>query len=86
LTGQGYEVDTAYGGRAALERMAKLIGLDYFGIDCGETPDGKLLVFEADTAMLVHDMDPPDLYPYKPAQMRKLFDAFRAMLETVAWR
>jgi glutathione synthase/RimK-type ligase-like ATP-grasp enzyme len=71
--------------RAALERMAKLLGLDYFGIDCGEAPDGKLLVFEADTAMLVHDMDPPDLYPYKPAQMRKLFDAFRAMLETAAW-
>jgi glutathione synthase/RimK-type ligase-like ATP-grasp enzyme len=80
------EFDTGFGARhrAALERMAKLLGLDYFGIDCAETPDGKLLVFEADTAMLVHDMDPPDLYPYKPAQMRRLFDAFRVMLETAA--
>jgi hypothetical protein len=30
--------------------------------------------------MIVHDMDPPDLFPYKKPQMRKVFDAFEAML------
>ena len=62
------------------------MGLDYFGIDCGETPEGELLIFEADVAMIVHAMDPPDLFPYKGPQMRKVFDAFRAMLEKAAER
>ncbi|HEX4327269.1 MAG TPA: hypothetical protein VH105_10640, partial [Burkholderiales bacterium] len=49
-------------------------------IDCAETADGRLLVFEVDPAMVVHALDPVDLYPYKPAAMHKLFAAFRAML------
>ncbi|MFN3398189.1 MAG: hypothetical protein ACK4ZS_06605 [Sulfurimicrobium sp.] len=61
-------------------------GLDYLGIDCGESPDGKLLVFEADSNMIVHAMDPVDLFPYKQAQMQKVFAAFRAMLAAAAHR
>ena len=57
------------------------MGLDYYAIDCAETAQGSLLVFEVDTAMLVHAMDPVDLYPYKHPQMRKVFAAFRQMLE-----
>lgn len=64
----------------SLARINALIGLDYYGIDCAELPDGRLLVFEVDTAMLVHAMDSPDLYPYKRPQMRKLFGAFHSML------
>ncbi len=70
----------------AFEALAKRVGLEYFGIDCGETPEGELLIFEADVAMIVHDMDPVDLFPYKQPQMRKVFDAFRAMLEKAAER
>ncbi|MBI5908994.1 MAG: RimK family alpha-L-glutamate ligase [Betaproteobacteria bacterium] len=66
----------------SLAGIDALMGLDYYGIDCAETADERLLVFEVDTAMLVHAMDPPDLYPYKRAQMRKLFGAFRSMLLT----
>ena len=55
-------------------------GLDYFAIDCAEDRQGRLLVFEADTAMIVHDMDPPELYPYKAPVMKKLFAAFQAMI------
>ena len=55
-------------------------GLDYLAIDCAEDREGRLLLFEADTAMIVHDMDPPDLYPYKAAAMRRLFGAFQAMV------
>ncbi|MEJ1978546.1 MAG: hypothetical protein WDN49_22960 [Acetobacteraceae bacterium] len=42
-----------------------MIGLDYFSIDCSEDRDGRLLVFEADVAAIIHSMDPPDLYPYR---------------------
>jgi hypothetical protein len=66
--------------RAALGAVAARIGLDYFGIDCAETKDGRLLLFEADIAMIVHAMDSPVIFPYKPVQMRKVFDAFCAML------
>lgn len=56
------------------------IGLDYFAIDCAESRDGELLIFEADTAMIIHSMDPPEMFPYKAAQMAKAYAAFEAML------
>jgi hypothetical protein len=68
----------------ALADLAALAGLDYFAVDCAETPEGKLLVFETDTAMIVHDMDPPDLYPHKHPQMTRIFKAFRKMLHARA--
>ena len=34
--------------------------------------------------MIVHDLDPAELYPYKKPQMRKLFDAFEAFLAAAA--
>lgn len=64
----------------AFQTIVARLNLDYFGIDCAETQDGKLLLFECETAMIVHDMDPPQIYPYKGPQMRKLFAAFVAML------
>jgi hypothetical protein len=39
-----------------------------------------LLIFEADNTAVVHNMDLPQLFPYKPPQMRKVFEAFAAML------
>jgi hypothetical protein len=75
--------DTGFARRhsAALAAMAERFKLEYFGIDCAELPDGRLLVFEGDIALVVHDMDPPDLYPYKSPHMQKLFAAFRDMLK-----
>jgi glutathione synthase/RimK-type ligase-like ATP-grasp enzyme len=64
----------------ALTAVCERIGLDYFGLDCAETPDGELLIFEADVAMIVHAMDSPDMFPYKQQQMHKVFAAFRDML------
>lgn len=63
-----------------LRELIGRIGLEYLTIDCAETKDGKLLVFEADHAAIVHDMDPPNVYPYKSKQMNKIFDAFVAMI------
>src|SRR6185436_15896363 len=45
----------------ALRAIAERFALDYIPFDCGETPDGKLLVFESWTNMVVHSMDSPDL-------------------------
>ncbi|HEY4372013.1 MAG TPA: RimK family alpha-L-glutamate ligase [Burkholderiales bacterium] len=80
------EFNTGFASRhaAALAAINEAIGLDYLGIDCAETADGRLLVFEVDPAMVVHAMDPVDLYPYKPAAMQRLFAAFRAMLYRAA--
>jgi hypothetical protein len=66
---------------AALAATAQRFGLEYAGIDCAELPDGRLLVFEGDIALVAHDMDPPDVYPYKGPQMQKLFAAFYDMLK-----
>jgi glutathione synthase/RimK-type ligase-like ATP-grasp enzyme len=64
----------------AIRDMGVAIGLDYVLVDCAETSDGQLLIFEADHCAIVHDMDPVNVYPYKPAQMQKIFSAFAAMI------
>ncbi len=65
-----------------LREIAREIPLDYFGIDCSIAPDGRVLLFEASSAMIVHLRDPVDLYPYKAkyvprviAALERLFDA-----------
>jgi glutathione synthase/RimK-type ligase-like ATP-grasp enzyme len=75
-----FDDDFAQRHGAALAAIAARVGLDYFGIDCAESADGRLLLFEADVAMIVHAMDDPAIFPYKTVQMRKVFAAFRAML------
>jgi hypothetical protein len=75
-----FDIDFARRHRAALAGMAERIGLDYFILDCAENEDGELLIFEADNTAVVHNMDSPGVFPYKPPQMRKIFDAFAAML------
>jgi glutathione synthase/RimK-type ligase-like ATP-grasp enzyme len=75
-----FEVAFARRHGTALADMASRIGLDYFTIDCAENKHGQLLVFEADNTAVVHNMDSPELFPYKPPQMRKIFAAFAAML------
>lgn len=67
---------------AALAEIARRIGFDYVVVDCGETADGQLLFFEADNVSIVHATDPAEIFPYKQAQMSKVFDAFRLMLES----
>jgi hypothetical protein len=64
----------------ALREIAAAIPLEYFGIDCAIAPDGRLLLFEADAAMLVHGTDPPDLYPYKRAGFQRIQQALNAFL------
>jgi glutathione synthase/RimK-type ligase-like ATP-grasp enzyme len=80
--------DTEFARRhaGALRAIYERIGLDYLGIDCGETADGSLLIFEVDSNMIVHAIDPVEIFPYKQPQMRKVFFAFREMLHNAAQR
>ena len=64
----------------ALAALADRVGLDYFTVDCAENKSGELLIFEADNTAVVHNMDSPEVFPYKGPQMRKIFDAFAGML------
>ena len=79
-----FDTDFAVRHADAFAQLHARLGLDYLGIDCAETPDGRLLLFEADVAMIVHAMDPPDPFAYKKAPMHKLFAAFEAMLRKAA--
>jgi glutathione synthase/RimK-type ligase-like ATP-grasp enzyme len=75
-----FDTDFATKHAEAFRSINERMGLDYLGIDCGETPDGQLLIFEVDSCMIVHALDPVELFPYKQPQMRKVFAAFRQML------
>jgi glutathione synthase/RimK-type ligase-like ATP-grasp enzyme len=72
-------------GLAARHREA-FDAFDYWGMDCAETQQGELLVFEVTNAMVIHAMDPADLFPYKQAQMKTVFDAFYRMMLSRAGR
>ncbi len=80
----GFDTGFARRHAAAFAQLHARLGLDYLGIDCAETADGRLLLFEADVAMIVHAMDPPDPFAYKKAPMHRLFAAFEAMLRAAA--
>ena len=77
------DFDTGFAVRhqRAFAAICSTIGLDYFSVDCAEAPDGSLLVFEADVAAIIHSMDDPAIYPYKPATMQRCYDGFAAMLK-----
>jgi len=81
---QHFDQDFARRHATTFAALYRLVGLDYFGIDCAELPDGRLLVFELDVAMIVHNMDDPAIFPYKQPAMRKLFGGFLAALEAAA--
>ena len=67
--------------RRALRAIADRIGLDYFGIDCGLLRDGRLVLFEVETGMIVHGWDRPGLYPYKRAAVRGIVTAVERMID-----
>ena len=75
-----FDDDFARRHSGALSAVQLRFGLDYVGFDCAETTDGELLIFEMANALVIHAMDDRALYPYKVAQMHKVFSAFHAML------
>jgi tetratricopeptide (TPR) repeat protein/glutathione synthase/RimK-type ligase-like ATP-grasp enzyme len=67
---------------AALEAVRTALGLDFAGIDCGIDADGKLVIFEANATMLVHDEK--GLFAYKAPFIAAIKRAFASMLARAA--
>lgn len=65
---------------SALREICARVGLEYLCIDCAETIDGELLVFEVDHTMVVHAMDSKALFPHKQVHMLKVKRAFENLL------
>ncbi len=57
------------------------MGLEYFGIDCSIDREGRLVIFEADPAMLVHASDDPEMFGYKRSYAQRIFTAFEELLD-----
>jgi glutathione synthase/RimK-type ligase-like ATP-grasp enzyme len=65
--------------QGALQAIARATGLDYGGIDCGLDRDGRIVVFEANASMLVHD-EKDETFAYKNQYIAKIKNAFDAMV------
>lgn len=77
------DMNVVFGGalKESIDGVATAVGLEYFGIDCTVGRDGRLLVFEADPAMLVHTTDPVELFPYKQQYVPRIYRAIEAMID-----
>ena len=75
------DINEVFTGIAAtgLREIARSFPLDYFAIDCSIAADGRVLLFEADTAMIVHMGDPIEMYPYKHQYIPRIVDALDRM-------
>ena len=67
------------GAMAALEMIRRIIGLDYFGIDCSVDAQGKIVVFEVNATMLIHLHN--EGFEYKTPHVMKIKAAFERLLE-----
>lgn len=66
----------------AVKEVARRLDLDYAGIDCAITEDGKVLLFEANASMLVHLHDPTETFAYKYRAVPRIFAAIDRMVES----
>ncbi|HEX3466617.1 MAG TPA: hypothetical protein VHT05_00795 [Candidatus Elarobacter sp.] len=64
----------------ALRETTRLLALDYVGIDAAIDRDGKLLIFEADNALIVHLLDDPVTYAYKHRYVPRIYAALDALV------
>jgi Flp pilus assembly protein TadD len=65
---------------AALRAIAAAMGLDYAGIDFGLTPDGRVVVYEANGAMAIFLPDADPRWDYRRAPMTAALRAATQML------
>ena len=64
---------------ASLQDIAARLDLDYCGIDYAIAPDGRVIVFEANTQISVYPVD-PDQFSYKVKYVNAIFEAVEDML------
>jgi glutathione synthase/RimK-type ligase-like ATP-grasp enzyme len=65
---------------AALERIQQELRLDYGGIDFGLSPEGDLLLFEANATMIVQQPDEGEHWDYRRPAVERIHAAVRQML------
>ncbi|MEM8790543.1 MAG: hypothetical protein AAGE80_02910 [Pseudomonadota bacterium] len=69
----------------ALHEIAKIIDLDFFGIDFAPDGDGGAIVFEANAAMR-HNYDHAETFPYTKPHLDRVSDAMGRMVADRAAR
>ena len=65
---------------AAVAAIGGRLDLDYCGVDFSVLPDGSVLVFEANATMLVHPEEADGPLAPKNPYVRRILDAFEAMI------
>ena len=68
--------------RQTLRDIAAALELEYFGVDCSLDGAGRLVMFEADPAIIVHLADSIELYPYKHRAVPRIFAAVEALVDS----
>jgi len=71
-------------GMDAIRAIASRLDLDYAGIDFSLMPDGRVLVFEANSTMLVHPESATGLLAPKNPYVQRILDAFEQLLARTA--
>jgi hypothetical protein len=64
----------------ALEGIRDALGLDYAGIDFGLSPDGDLLLFEANATMVIARPSDDPRWAYRRSAIDRVLDAVVAMI------
>jgi len=67
-------------GAEAVDAVARRLDLDYGGMDCALTEDGRVLFFEANACILVHLDEPPRAFPYKHRYVPPIREAFTRLV------
>jgi hypothetical protein len=65
---------------AALKRVQEVVGLDYAGIDFGLSPQGEILLFEANATMIVQQPEEGEHWDYRRPAVERIHAAVRRML------
>jgi glutathione synthase/RimK-type ligase-like ATP-grasp enzyme len=68
----------------ALTQIRDALGLDYAGVDFGLSPDGDLLLFEANATMVIAAPDPDPRWAYRRTAITGIIDAVVAMIREKA--
>jgi hypothetical protein len=64
----------------ALTAIGEALGLDYAGADFALTPDGSVLLFEANATMVVNQPDPDPMWDYRRGAIAAVLEAGRRLL------
>ena len=65
---------------AALEAVRDALGLDYAGADFSLSPQGELILFEANATMVINPPDPDPRWDYRRPYVQTVLDAIQRLL------